>query len=76
MPVHLRVMLAIVLGQIACGYALGISGTALLSADKYIKISDLWTGLIGAGSLIGLAGSLLIGRLSGKIGRRRLLMIN
>lgn len=76
MPVHLRVMLAIILGQIACGYALGISGTALLSAAKYIKISDLWTGLIGAGSLIGLAGSLLIGRLSDKIGRRRLLMIN
>lgn len=60
----------------ACGYALGISGTALSNAAKYINISDLWTGLIGAGSLIGLAGSLLIGRLSDKIGRRKLLMIN
>lgn len=76
MPVHLRVMIAVVLGQIACGYALGISGTALSNAAKYINISDLWTGLIGAGSLIGLAGSLLIGRLSDKIGRRKLLMIN
>lgn len=76
MPVHLRVMIAVVLGQIACGYALGISGTALSNAAKYINISDLWTGLIGAGSLIGLAGSLLIGRLFDKIGRRKLLMIN
>ena len=64
------------LGQIACGYALGISGTALSNVAKYINISNLWTGLIGAGSLIGLAGSLLIGRLSDKIGRRKLLMSN
>ena len=76
MPVHLRVIIAVILVQIACGYALGISGTALSNAAKYIDISDLWTGLIGAGSLIGLAGSLLIGRLSDKIGRRQLLMIN
>lgn len=76
MPIHLRVFIAVVLGQITCGFALGISGTALSNASKYIKISDLWTGLIGAGSLIGLAGSILIGRLSDKIGRRKLLMIN
>lgn len=76
MPVHLRVMVAVVLGQIACGYSLGISGTALSNAAKYINISDFWTGLIGAGALIGLAGSLLIGRLSDKIGRRKLLMWN
>lgn len=76
MPVHLRVMIAVILGQIACGYALGISGTALSNAAKYIEISDLWTGLIGAGSLIGLAGSLIVGRLSDKIGRCKMLMIN
>ena len=76
MPIHLRVMIAVILGQIACGYALGISGTALSNAAKYIEISDLWTGLIGAGSLIGLAGSLIVGRLSDKIGRRKMLMIN
>lgn len=62
MPVHLRVMIAVVLGQIACGYALGISGTALSNVAKYINISNLWTGLIG--------------RLSDKIGRRKLLMSN
>lgn len=76
MPIHLRVFMAVVLGQIACGFALGISGTALSNASKYITINDLWTGLIGAGSLIGLAGSILIGRLSDKIGRRKLLMLN
>ena len=76
MSIHLRVFIAVVLGQIACGFALGISGTALSNASKYIQISDLWTGLIGAGSLIGLAGSILIGRLSDKIGRRKLLMLN
>ena len=76
MSIHLRIFVAIVLGQIACGFALGISGTALSSAAQYIKINDFWTGLIGAGALIGLAGSLIVGRISDKIGRRRMLMIN
>lgn len=75
-PIHMRVFMAIILGQITCGYALGISGTALSNAAHYIQINDLWTGLIGAGALIGLAGSIVIGRLSDKIGRRKLLMIN
>lgn len=76
MSIHRRVMMAVVLGQIACGYSLGISGTALSNAAKYIKISDFWTGLIGAGALIGLAGSLIVGKISDKIGRRKLLMGN
>ncbi|MDF7668617.1 MFS transporter [Lactobacillus sp. ESL0703] len=74
--VHLRVLIAIILGQIACGFSLGISGTALTNASKYIQISDLWTGLIGAGALLGLSSSMLIGRLSDRIGRSRMLMIN
>ena len=76
MPIHVRVLVAVILGQIACGFSLGISGTALSNAAKYLNINDLWTGLIGAGSLIGLAGSIVIGRISDKIGRRKLLMIN
>lgn len=76
MPIHARVYVAVILGQIACGYALGISGTALTEAAKYIKINDFWTGLIGAGALIGLMGSLIVGRISDKIGRRQLLTAN
>lgn len=76
MSIHKRVMVAVILGQIACGYSLGISGTALSNAAKYIQISDFWTGLIGAGALIGLAGSLIVGKISDKIGRRKLLMGN
>lgn len=74
--VHFRVLLAIILGQIACGYALGISGTALTQAQEYIKINDSWVGLIGAGSLIGLMGSALMGRIADQFGRRKMLMVD
>ena len=74
--VHLRVMTAIALGQFTCGFSLGITGVAMNSAAKYIQISNMWTGLIGAGGLIGLSSSALIGRLSDKIGRSQLLMSN
>lgn len=72
----MRIYLAIILGQFTCGYAIQISGTAVTEAQKYITIPDVWVGLIGAGTLIGLAGSLLVGKLSDKVGRRRLLMVN
>lgn len=74
--IHLRIYLALILGQIACGYALGISGTGLSEAGDYINISDFWVGLIGAGSLIGLAGSALMGRIADQFGRRGMLMVN
>ncbi|WP_407894423.1 MFS transporter [Lacticaseibacillus sp. N501-2] len=74
--VHLKIYLAIILGQFVCGYAIQISGTAITAAQKVMPISDLWIGLIGAGTLIGLAGSLLVGKLSDRIGRRRLLLVN
>lgn len=69
-------MTAIALGQFTCGFALGITGVAMSNAAKYIQISDMWTGLIGAGGLIGLSSSALIGRISDKIGRSQLLMSN
>ena len=74
--IHLRIYLALVFGQIACGFALGISGTALAQASNYININDFWTGLIGAGSLIGLAGSALMGKISDQFGRRKMLMLD
>ncbi|MBB1079527.1 MFS transporter [Limosilactobacillus sp. STM2_1] len=74
--IHLRIYLALILGQIACGFALGISGTALSQATNYISINDFWVGLIGAGSLIGLAGSALMGKLADQFGRRNMLMLD
>ena len=56
--VHWRVYISILLGQIACGYALGISGIALDQAGSYLPLTNFWTGLIGAGGLIGLFGSI------------------
>lgn len=73
---HLKIYLAIILGQFTCGYAIQISGTAITAAQKVMPVSDTWIGLIGAGTLIGLAGSLLVGKLSDRIGRRRLLLGN
>lgn len=49
--VHLRVITAIALGQFTCGFSLGITGVAMNSAAKYIQISNMWTGLIGAGGV-------------------------
>lgn len=74
--IHFRIYFALVFGQIACGFALGISGTSLSQATNYINISDLWVGLIGAGSLIGLAGSALMGKIADQFGRRKMLMLD
>ena len=74
--VHRKVYLEIVLGQITCGFGLGISGIAMNRASQFITIDNFWTGLIGAASLLGLFGSLWMGRLGDKIGRKRLLLIN
>ena len=74
--VHRRILIALILGQISCGYALGISGTGFSLAQNYLHLTDFWVGLLGAGSLIGLAGSAVMGKLADSIGRRGLLMIN
>lgn len=72
---HLRLYIAIILGQIACGYALGIAGTAVTQAQAELGLSTFWVGLLGAGTLIGLGGSFVIGNLSDKLGRSRLLVL-
>lgn len=75
-PVHWGIFIALILGQISCGYALGISGTGLSQAQTYIHLSNFWVGLIGAGSLIGLAGSTLMGKIADRFGRKGMLMVN
>lgn len=74
--VHAQLYWALVLGQIACAYALGIAGNAFNHAKAFLSINDTWLGLLGAGSLIGLAGSFIMGRISDRFGRKHLLMAN
>ncbi len=71
---HKSLFVCAFLGQIACGFALGIAGTAVTQAQDKLGLSTFWVGLLGAGTLIGLAGSLVVGNLSDKIGRSKLLL--
>ncbi len=73
---HMRIYLCAILGQIACGYALGIAGTAVTQAQDKLGLNAFWVGLLGAGTLIGLAGSLVVGNISDKIGRSKLLILD
>lgn len=73
---HLMLYICIILGQIACGYALGIAGTAVTQAQDKLGLSTFWVGLLGAGTLIGLAGSLVVGNIADKIGRSKLLILD
>lgn len=73
---HTMLYVSIILGQIACGYALGIAGTAVTQAQGELGLSTFWVGLLGAGTLIGLAGSLFIGNIADKIGRSKLLLLD
>ena len=71
---HMMLYVCTVLGQIACGYALGIAGTAVTQAQDKLGLSTFWVGLLGAGTLIGLAGSLVVGNIADKIGRSKLML--
>ena len=73
---HKLLFLCAVLGQIACGFALGIAGTSVTQAQDKLGLSTFWVGLLGAGTLIGLAGSLVVGNLADKIGRSKLLLLD
>lgn len=68
--IHKKVFLCMLLGQMACSYALGIAGTALTQASGPLKLNSFWIGLIGAATLIGLMGSIVVGNLADRIGRR------
>jgi putative MFS transporter len=73
---HMMLYIGTILGQIACGYALGIAGTAVTQAQDKLGLSTFWVGLLGAGTLIGLAGSLIVGNIADKIGRSKLLLLD
>lgn len=69
-PIHKKVFLCMLLGQMACSYALGIAGTALTQASGPLQLNSFWMGLIGAATLIGLMGSIVVGNLADRMGRR------
>lgn len=73
---HKMLYLCAALGQIACGFALGIAGTAVTEGKADLGLNTFWVGLLGAGTLIGLAGSLVVGNLADKIGRSKLVLLD
>lgn len=70
--VHFNVFSSFIFGQIACAYALSIVGTALTDAQPYLNLNSFWIGFIGAGTLIGLFFSAVVGRIADAIGRSKL----
>ncbi len=70
---HLLVAIGSAGGQFSDGYALGTIGIALTIARGSLHLDSLWLGLLGSASLVGLFfGSLLIGPLADRVGRRPL----
>ena len=41
---HTMIYLCAILGQIACGYALGIAGTAVTQAQDKLGLTTFWVG--------------------------------
>ena len=59
------------------GYSLGTIGMALIIMNKQIHLSPQWMGLLGASALLGLFfGSMILGAISGKVGRQKIFLAN
>ncbi|MFE5428886.1 MFS transporter [Peribacillus simplex] len=74
---HFRIA-GLTFGSSFCdGYSLGIIAMALTVFGPQMNMNAMWTGLIGSSALIGLfAGSLLLGRLSDRVGRQKIFLVN
>ena len=74
---HIK-MVGLTLGaHLADGYAIGVIGIALAFIKPQMNLSSIWLGLIGSSALIGLfLGSLVLGRLSDKVGRQKIFLFN
>lgn len=73
---HKKVFLCFILGQIACGYTLGIADTGLAQATSALHLNSFWVGLLGSGTLIGLMGSLIVGNIVDRVGRKTLFLFD
>lgn len=72
-----RIVIFTVGGMFVDGYILGQTGIALSLATPQLDLDALWLGLIAASSLVGiLVGAPLVGRVSDRFGRQRLLAID
>ena len=72
---HMCVALAAAGGAFSDGYVLGTVGIALSLARDDLRLDSIATGLVGAASLAGLfLGSLLLGPLADRFGRRPVLL--
>ncbi|MEY9870439.1 putative MFS transporter [Peribacillus sp. B2I2] len=73
---HLRIT-GLTFGSNFCdGYALGIIAMALTVFGPQMELNAMWTGLLGSSALIGLfVGSLVLGRLSDRIGRQKIFLV-
>lgn len=70
---HLRVGIAGTGGQFADGFILGIIGIVVAAATKPLGLTPLWSGLLGAATLVGLfAGAVVMGPIADRIGRRQI----
>jgi len=59
------------------GFSLGTIGMAIILMQKQIYLSPQWMGLLGASALMGLfLGSIILGGISGKIGRQKIFLVN
>lgn len=74
---HLKITALTFGSNFSDGYALGIIGIALTLIGPQMKLNAIWEGLLGSSALIGLFfGSLVLGRLSDRVGRQKIFLLN
>ncbi len=74
--VHKKIAYGSFAGQISDGYTLGIVGISLSYAVKSLGLDSFWMGVCGAGSMLGiLAGSLIVGTVADRIGRKQMFLM-
>jgi MFS transporter, putative metabolite transport protein len=73
---HVRVVISCTGGYFSDGFALGIIGVAISAATVQLRLTPIWNGLLGGGSLAGLFfGALLTGPAADRFGRRKIFLL-